>query len=341
LFEIDFLPVGDGERSGDAIALRYSNPTGPGYIVGIVDAGFSDDGDALVAHVQTHYKTNAVDFVLSTHPDEDHINGMGTIMRELNVGTLLIHRPAQHGHSNNSGARPAEELVALAKGQAASFVEPFTGVGGFGGSFLIAGPTEAYYEQLLGEQAVTSKASVTAKKSLAERYLGTAATAVRRVLDSFPGEIFFDDAGGTNPRNNSAAILSLMIDGKHMLLPSDAGVPAINQAMDYLDSQRRTLSWPNLLALPHHGSRHNLDRATIERVLGGATSEPTGIAVASISPQSPKYPSPRVANAAGRRGYPVFVTNGGGVCHRSADSPQRDGWTTLDPLPPLAETDHD
>jgi len=34
-FEIDFLAVGDGERSGDAIAIRYGSTTA-GYRVGIV-----------------------------------------------------------------------------------------------------------------------------------------------------------------------------------------------------------------------------------------------------------------------------------------------------------------
>ena len=65
----------------------------------------------------------------------------------------------------------------------------------------------------------------------------------RKAIDSFPGETFFEDAGGDNPRNNSAAIVSLMIDGKHMLFPSDTGVPALTPAMSFLDSQGRTAAW--------------------------------------------------------------------------------------------------
>ena len=45
MFELDFLPVGDGERSGDAIALRYSHPETGELVTGIIDTGFEDDGE--------------------------------------------------------------------------------------------------------------------------------------------------------------------------------------------------------------------------------------------------------------------------------------------------------
>ena len=339
MYEIDFLPVGDGERSGDAIAMRYSSSQTGREIVGIVDAGFEDDGEALVEHVQRYYGTSTVDFVLSTHPDGDHINGMGVVLRNLSVGTLLIHRPAQHGFPGNSGAEPAEELTELALAQGAEVIEPFQGVGGLGDSLLIAGPTETFYREMLAAQELTAKAA-TVRPSLAARLGATVLAEARKALDAFPGEVFFDDAGGTNPRNNSAAIISLLIDGKHMLLPSDAGVPAISQALDYLDDIARDTGPLNLFALPHHGSRHNIDRETLNRVLGDPTDGRRGTAIASVSEASPNYPSPRVANAAGRRGYPVFTTAGIAICH-GAGAPARPGWTPMTPLPPLAETDHD
>ena len=45
-YEIDFLPVGDGARSGDAIALRYGNLEGTRaeQTVVVIDGGFTDDG---------------------------------------------------------------------------------------------------------------------------------------------------------------------------------------------------------------------------------------------------------------------------------------------------------
>src|SRR4051812_46534272 len=104
MYEFDFLPVGDGDRSGDAIALRFTHPETGQWVTGIVDAGFDDDGDAIVEHVREHYGTRSLDFFLSTHPDADHINGAGKVMRGLSVGALMVHRPAIHGHPANSGA---------------------------------------------------------------------------------------------------------------------------------------------------------------------------------------------------------------------------------------------
>ena len=341
MFEVDFLPVGDGERSGDAIALRYTQPQTGEIVTGIIDAGFEDDGEALVTHFHDYYSTNRADFFLITHPDSDHINGAGTVMRELDVGTLLIHRPTLHGHPGNSGARPAEELVGLALAQGSQVLEPFAGVHGFSGTLLIAGPSIAHFERMLEAQETSTKRGAS-QRSFAERYFGesgrSAVAVLQKALSVFPIELRFDDAGGTNPRNNSAAITSFLIDGKHFLLPSDTGVPALTQALDYLDGVGRTAYPLELFALPHHGSRHNIDRDTVHRVLGSAGS--TGIAVASVSAEAPNYPSPRVANAAGRRGYRVFPTAGKTLWHR-VGAPARPGWGPASPLPPLEENDHD
>lgn len=59
-YEIDFLPVGDNSKSGDAIALRYGNLYGSRaeQRVVVVDGGFTDDGEALVNHIRTSWGVN-------------------------------------------------------------------------------------------------------------------------------------------------------------------------------------------------------------------------------------------------------------------------------------------
>jgi beta-lactamase superfamily II metal-dependent hydrolase len=329
MYEIDFFAVGDGERSGDAIALRYTIPSQTEPIVGVIDAGFLSNGEELVEHIPKYFGTDSVDFVLSTHPDADHINGMGEVVRELNVRCLLIHRPKLHGYASNTGSKPAEELTKLVEEKGGKVVQPFTGVSGWNDSFMIVGPTEDFYKETLAEQVKTTKSI-----SLAE---GAVMRRARRLLEKFPIEMPFGDAGGTNPRNNSSAILSLMIDDRHLMFFGDAGVPAINEAMDHLDSLSRT-AFLRILVLPHHGSRHNLDLATIKRVLGSHSSDRYGTAVASVSEESDN-PSPRVANAAGRRGYEVAVTRGQ-TFRYAHNAPPRPGWNVpVAILPPLAETD--
>jgi beta-lactamase superfamily II metal-dependent hydrolase len=343
MYEIDFLAVGEGERSGDAIALRYTIPGRSDPIVGIIDSGFLQNGEELAEHVPRYYGTKRVDFVLSTHPDGDHINGMGAVVRGLDVQCLLIHRPAEHGYSSNSGSEPAEELTALVKEKGGIVVEPFAGTNAWDESFAIIGPTSAFYESTLEEQAATTtkEAASAGAVTLAERMSRTRiAKATRRALEKFPIEYNFGDAGGDNARNSSSAILSLVVDGRHLLFMGDADVPAINEAMDFIDTTGRAArKWPSVFVLPHHGSRHNLDLATINRVLGGhADSQTAGCAVASVSAES-ENPSPRVANAAGRRGYRVLATAGTGF-RVQFEAPDRPGWNgKVDPLPPLEETD--
>jgi beta-lactamase superfamily II metal-dependent hydrolase len=341
MYEVDFQAVGEGERSGDAIALRYTIPGCAEPIVGIIDAGFKPNGEELVDHVPRYYGTDRVDFVLLTHPDEDHINGMGEVVRALNVRCLLVHRPAKHGHRSNSGAEPAEELAALVKEKGGEVVEPFAGVAGWDDSFVIAGPNEPFYEEMLEQQEEVTKEAAAHGITLAQRVSRTRiAKAVRSKLATFPVEIPFGDAGGDNARNNSSAILSLIVDDRHLLFMGDAGVLAINEALDFMDARSRAArKWPRVVVLPHHGSRHNLDLATVKRMLGGPMNDQSyGTAVASVSAESDN-PSPRVANAVGRRGYAVKLTAGGSFRHHH-DAPPRPGWNAPVPtLPPLEETD--
>ena len=77
-FEIDFLPVGNGESSGDAIAVRWGTPSG--YQILVYDGGTRESGAALVDHVQQYYGTRRVDHVVSSHPDGDHASGLSVVL---------------------------------------------------------------------------------------------------------------------------------------------------------------------------------------------------------------------------------------------------------------------
>lgn len=104
-YEVDYLPVGDGEKSGDAIAVRW------GYLGGrradqcviVIDGGTKESGDALVEHIQHYYRTDQVDFAICTHCDADHSSGLSVVVDQLRVGKLLMHEPWRH----------AEEILKL------------------------------------------------------------------------------------------------------------------------------------------------------------------------------------------------------------------------------------
>ena len=65
MYQVDFLPVGDGAKSGDAIAMRFGDFSDAMKIyVVVIDGGFQSSGEALVSHIRTHYGTNYVDLVV-------------------------------------------------------------------------------------------------------------------------------------------------------------------------------------------------------------------------------------------------------------------------------------
>ena len=93
-----------------------------------------------------------------------------------------------------------------------------------------------------------------------------------------------------------------------------------------------------LVQVPHHGSRRNVGPTVLNRLLGATTAtegERRGQAIVSAPRTNPKHkhPSKKVVNAFHRRGYPVSSTQDGGKCYRSANAPQRDGWSTAETLP--------
>jgi beta-lactamase superfamily II metal-dependent hydrolase len=339
MHEIDFLAVADGTRSGDAITMRFNRPDNGAMVHVVIDAGFQSTGDDVVSFVEYRYGTRDIDLAILTHPDGDHIGGMGTVIRELNVAALAVHRLSAHGGASLPAAKEVDDLCRVAAANGTAIYDAFQGLNAFGEALLIAGPTLDYYEQLVEDQVGEAGTA-----AAAARGPGRIAQAVQRVaaraLAAFPIESNFDDAGGTNPRNNSAAIVDIQLAQERFLFTADAGVPAINAALDYLDSQGRTDTGPDLVQVPHHGSRHNLDRDTIERIAGPATEGNSRSAFVSISKASaadPRYPSPRVTNAFGRRGYFVGETAGKNICKSSPDAPDRPDYSPLTPIPPKDE----
>jgi hypothetical protein len=255
-YEIDFLPVDAGERSGDAIALRFGNLQ-PDYLnlwvtnqtVVVVDGGYHDAGTALVGHIQKYYETDYVDLAVSTHPDANHVNGLKVVLEQMRVGELFLHRPWLHAaelagmigqgftevrvremlRRSLEGARELESL-AIAKG--VPITEPFAGIIRFSGQLRVVGPSVAYYESLLPSfRGMPAAAGAAVREALLRRL----SELVTRVAESFNVETL-DDTGETTAENNSGAILHLGLDEDRLLLTADTGIPALTRAADHMDA---------------------------------------------------------------------------------------------------------
>lgn len=363
-FEIDFLPVGEGARSGDAIALRWGNLFGPRdqQFVMVVDGGNKDSGAALVSHIKGYYDTSVVDLALNTHPDADHASGLSVVLEELTVRKLWLHQPwnrLEHIHDlvqdgrithDSLQARIEEALEAahyleeLAEEKGIPIWEPFMSVPMTRGTATVRvlGPSEAYYTELLPQFDDMPALQEAAVANYSEgRYRFSKSAVVANSAQIWGDETLEEpDEEEVRAENNSSVILLIQVDGEQILLTADAGVPALTRACRRAAALGIDLKKCCFYQVPHHGSRRNIGPAVLDAMVGpklpfGSGSKAT--AYVSAAPEAgPKHPSAKVTNAFRRRGVQVVATQGKTLCY-SRNSPQRYGWGPASALPLLTE----
>lgn len=341
-FEIDYLPVDAGQKSGDAIAIRIGNLNGPRehQIVGIIDGGFTPHGESLVKHINDYYGTNRVDFVISTHPDMDHIAGLSVVLEKMEVGFLMMHKPWEHAGAIKDffknhrltisgledriekSLQQASDLEDLALKKKIPVIEPFQGQELYGGMIHVLGPSIEYYRVLLPQLEKCPEPIDILKKMIAERSLRKSEP--ERVIDAPHLDLLCDDEDCTSAQNNTSTILLFNIDGQKILFTGDAGKTGLLQAISYAENRNITLTDLNLFDVPHHGSKHNLNSKILKRVR-------SGIAVISASKDSEDHPAKKVTNALQKHGMPAFVTRGRNLLHHSQGNLR--GWGNAAPEP--------
>jgi beta-lactamase superfamily II metal-dependent hydrolase len=348
-YEIDFLPVGDGSKSGDAIALRYGNlhSGDPNQqMVIIIDGGYTDDGEALVEFVKRRYGTDYVDVVVSTHPDQDHVTGLEVVLENLRVGQLWMHQPWKHSQvlslSRSLGFQSSQmsektikslqeasdlELVAVRRG--VPIIEPFTGLSTPDKGFFIAGPDQSYYEEL-----TTQLPDTALKETALGRVLAKAAELAQKLVPESLYTETLTDAGETSAQNNTSVISVLNVDNQMSIFTGDAGIPALERAMSALESLGYVPGMAKFVQIPHHGSRRNVGPTILDRILGdkGVTEVRGNAFVSAAEGGAPKHPAKKVTNAFRRRGYMPHAT--AGIARRHYyQAPDRVGYSTSEPLP--------
>jgi beta-lactamase superfamily II metal-dependent hydrolase len=352
-YEVDFLGVGSESKSGDAIAIRFGNLHGrrDEQTVVVIDGGFSDTGTELVEHIRTHYGTDTVDLVISSHPDQDHINGLEVLLNELDVKELWLHQPWLHNQNladefadgrltdSSLGERlkqnlwRAWSLSKLANRKGIVLKEPFAGLIDKSGSVKVLGPSQSYYESLIPDfDDMPSRAE---KNSVAnENWL---ASALRKVTEFFAnwGEDHISDDGQTSAKNNSSVITQLIVDGRRLVFTADAGIQALEQAANQIDGCNSGAEL-KLIQIPHHGSKRNIGPTVLNRLIGPPVEHGVQRGVTAVASTAkdgePKHPRKAVLNAFNHRGARVLVTRGQGIVHYH-NSPRRAGWSSLDPEP--------
>ncbi len=354
-YEIDFLPVGDGERGGDAIALRFGNQLTPaGQKVVVIDGGTQESGALLVSHIKNFYATTVVDLVVCTHSDSDHASGLTEVLENLTVKSLAMHLPWNHAANidelfkdpriNEDKLKShfkksldnAHQLEQLAKKRKiSSIIEPFSDTTQVGSVLSVLGPSKKFYEELLLSFRGAPEAAV--KSAFASKIVVAVTEAVKWVMENWGIETLGEpDANASSAENNSSVILLFKDKEEKFLFTSDAGVPALAGAVECAMRLGIDLSTLKGLQVPHHGSKHNVGPAILNLVVGPKkpNEQITKTAIVSAPKEGPpKHPSKKVVNAFMRRGAKVVATQGKTICFRGADTPARKDWVAAVALP--------
>lgn len=76
---VDYIDVGQA----DSILLRTEDKAM------LIDAGNNEDGEDVVKYIKDK-GIDTLEYVIGTHPHEDHIGGLDNVINELNIGTIYM-----------------------------------------------------------------------------------------------------------------------------------------------------------------------------------------------------------------------------------------------------------
>ena len=349
-FEIDFLDIGSA-KSGDAIPLRYE--VAGKTTIHVVDGGFQDSGDKVVDHIRRYYgKPNYIHRVIVTHPDGDHAGGLRRVLEEFDVGELWMLRPWQYAEElidrfsrftsvENLRKRLKKiypnltALEELADEKGIPICEPFQGVAI--GSFTVLAPSKARYLDLIVESEKTPESIKEEEEKSLAALLGKAAEKVVSFVKSLWGnEVFSEEE--TSAENEMSVVQYAKLCGKNILLTGDAGRAALTEAAYHAPWAGLALPGIDRFQVPHHGSRRNVSTEILDRWLGRildsqpAQGAETFTSIVSASDKDKHHPRKAVVRAMIHRGAKVVSTEASDL-RTGYNAPDRDGWSTAEPLP--------
>ena len=360
-YEIEFHPVGDASRAGDAISIRYG--VNGAYEIMVVDGGTDDAGSELVEHIKSFYGSDTViSHVVNTHPDTDHACGLREILRNFQVKNLWLHGVWHHADEmlpyfadkrwTGEGLATAirdrypvvKELIELAEEQGTNIYEPFQGVAI--GPFAVLSPSRWTYLRLVPQfrktpdhdpEALTADNMLLGrveKSGLLGQIVQKATAAIRAWVDENWDIELLRERSITAAENETSTVLYGRFGDKSVLLTGDAGVNALTWACNQADARGFDLSTLAMVQVPHHGSRSNVTPSILDRLLGPKLprgSAKRRSAFVSVPKDDENHPRKMVMNAFHRRGAPVYKTQGVYIRHYSG-MPARRGESAAIPF---------
>jgi len=365
--EIEFLPVGDGCKPGDAIVVRYGDVSAWELLV--IDGGNLESGKALVSHIKSNFGNNTVvTHAVLTHPDTDHASGMREVLDGLPVRNLWLHMPWQFA----AAARPyfanknwtdqglAQELrneydilwdlVTTAVRKKISIQQPFAGASI--GPFQVVSPFQNLYPYFIPQFDRTADADRAALEA-AGFWIGKPPGYLAGLLDKAAAKVQMwitetwdnerlKDGGVTSASNETSVILyGDFGPGHRVFLTGDAGIWGLTMATCFANERGLPMQDFMLVQIPHHGSRRNVGPTILNTILGPIKTNgtaPHSCAFVSAPKDDDTHPRKMVLNAFIRRGYKVGATQGNKIAFWGG-FPARQSYDPLRTLPFAAEVE--
>lgn len=358
-YEVDFLPIGDASKSGDAICIRWgrniSNRCDQQFVM-VVDGGHAYCADAVVAHIKKYYygSENAskdqtvINALINTHPHSDHFGGIPKIYEQTAVKSVAMHLPWEHaglpkwfrdGRVTASGIKDqlregleaAFDFSKAVRRDGVPICELYGGMSYdllYGVKMAVLGPGKVFYDSLLPDfNAIPTKGNGIGTDRL---------ELTGKDVPAMLGRL--SDDGDTSAENLSGLIFALtMPTGDVLLFTGDAGIESLMFAISHADEYGVDLSKLSFFQVPHHGSVQNLGPSVIRMIFGkpGSFNQSKSVTayISVASNPDDSHPSRRVINALRAANCNVYKTQGVGLQHYRGTARLHPGWITLSPLP--------
>lgn len=339
-YEIDLLPVGNADRSGNCIVLRYGNLHKGlrAQKVIIVDGGFKENTDDLKNHLRQYYNCEwegklHIDLVVITHAHIDHMGGILGLIQDEEVEILSIwtHLPWNNispawfrdGRiTRNSLKGNLEDAFNMLKNivdkrkSSIKLNDTFNSFELSGASFYPLSPSESFFKKCIAQCSKTP----TPDDAIEEmKYPQSTGYSKNYEYENYKkGNIKWDDTEGTDPVNESSIVFLWEYYDWKILFCGDAGKEALENAIEKAQKEVINLNDIDIIVMPHHGSRRNVNPDLMENLKGTDTA----CYISCVRGDEPHHPSSRLVNMLREKGFKVFSTSGA-TLHRGVNAPDR------------------
>lgn len=340
-YELDFIGVNKKTDDATSIGIRWKNSDGS-YTVGVFDGGTADYGETLKEHMKKYYFDGQdgghIDFIICSHPHNDHASGLATILENFDVGKLYMNCPWDYVdelHAKDGRITPeslerrlrkayskTDKLEQIAQEQGIQVQSIFEG-DVIEEKLTVLSPSKDFYLDMIAE---SEKTPAMESASLIHSTVQFVKKVINYIAESWSVDSIRENVE-TEPDNETSTVILGEMDDESFMLTGDVGIKGLACAMDYADSIGKEIKENvSMYEIPHHGGRYNVSPSILNRMIGKIVKqgETRGKTAIVCTGKDSDHPRRMVVNAFLRRGVKVYSASGYTIRHHCGDMPSRD-----------------